>query len=74
MGRLNFSIDSSTLASKGLKLSFLVNKQAEALNLEFHYDSNLFDVESIERIAEQFESVSRKCSKNPEAIISELKF
>ena len=42
------------------------------LSAEFHYDSNVFRLEDIERLAEQFQTLLESAASNPEASLGEL--
>jgi amino acid adenylation domain-containing protein len=54
-----------------IKLSCL-RKSDNAIALEFHYDTNLFATEDIQRLAEQFETLLNSVIENPEATIDRL--
>ncbi|MFN6571973.1 amino acid adenylation domain-containing protein [Dendronalium sp. ChiSLP03b] len=44
----------------------------DSLRAEFHYDANLFSVEDIEYLAEQFQTLVESAANNAEATVSEL--
>lgn len=53
-----------------IKLSCV--RKDDSLKAEFHYDSNLFQAEDIQRLAEQFQTLLASVIRNPKAAISEL--
>ncbi|MBE9004886.1 amino acid adenylation domain-containing protein [Fortiea sp. LEGE XX443] len=46
--------------------------QHDALTIEFHYDSNLLSIETIENLANQFQILLENVPKNPETSVSNL--
>ncbi|MDF5719774.1 MAG: amino acid adenylation domain-containing protein [Rhizonema sp. PD37] len=53
-----------------VKLSCLCREKS--LGYEFHYDSNLFQIDDIKRLAGQFQTLLESVANNPEAVISRL--
>lgn len=53
-----------------VKLSCLLRE--DSLSYEFHYDSNLFQIDDIKRLAGQFQTLLESVANNPEAVISRL--
>ena len=47
-------------------------RKGDLLITEFHYDSNLFRAQDIERLARQFQTLLESVTNNPEASIGEL--
>ncbi|QIR40544.1 amino acid adenylation domain-containing protein [Tolypothrix sp. PCC 7910] len=71
-GNVTFAIQQQYTCIEKFKIRLAGDKQAEALNLEFHYDSNLFHVESIELIAEQFSQLLTSIIQHSDELISKL--
>lgn len=71
-GNVKFTIEQQYSCIERFKVKLSCQQQAEALKLEFYYDSNLFNVESIEALAEQFHQLVASVIKNPEELIIKL--
>ncbi|QSJ14562.1 amino acid adenylation domain-containing protein [Nostoc sp. UHCC 0702] len=71
-GDVKFSIEQQYTCIERFKIKLDCKQQAEALNLEFHHDSNLFNVQNIELIAENFNQLVASVIDNPEEVISKL--
>ncbi len=56
----------------GFKIKLLSIRSSDALNLEFHYDTNLFSPNDIERLAVRYATLLESVAANPEAQIAEL--
>ncbi|KOP26728.1 amino acid adenylation protein [Hapalosiphon sp. MRB220] len=69
---VKFSIEQHYTCIERFKIKLSCKQQAEALNLDFYYDSNLFNDESIELIAENFNQLVASVINNPEEVISRL--
>ncbi|MDJ0732572.1 MAG: amino acid adenylation domain-containing protein [Nostocaceae cyanobacterium] len=69
---LKFSIEQQYTCIEQFKIKLCCQQQAEALNLEFHYESNSFNTESIEIIAENYNQLLASVINNPEEVISQL--
>jgi len=72
VGNVKFSIEEQYTCIEKFKIKLSCKQQDEALNLEFHYDSNLFNGESIELIAENFNQLVASVINNPDEVISKL--
>jgi amino acid adenylation domain-containing protein/thioester reductase-like protein len=71
-GNIKFAIEQQYSCIENLKIRLSCKQQAETLNLEFNYDSNLFNAESIKVIAEQFNELVASVVNNPEQLISKI--
>jgi amino acid adenylation domain-containing protein/non-ribosomal peptide synthase protein (TIGR01720 family) len=69
---LSFSINKQCVCIDRFKVKLSCIHRDDALIAEFHYDSNLFQVEDIERIARQFQTLLESVIDEPEAAIGEL--
>ncbi|MBE9170521.1 amino acid adenylation domain-containing protein [Pleurocapsales cyanobacterium LEGE 06147] len=69
---ISFSIDRQYVCFDQFKLKLSCVYSNEALLAEFHYDSALFQVENIECLAGQFQTLLESIIDKPEAAISEL--
>ncbi|GAB4190120.1 MAG: hypothetical protein Fur006_31930 [Coleofasciculaceae cyanobacterium] len=69
---LSFSINKQYVCIDRFKVKLSCIHRDDALIAEFHYDSNLFQVEDIERIARQFQTLLESVIDKPEAAIGEL--
>jgi amino acid adenylation domain-containing protein/non-ribosomal peptide synthase protein (TIGR01720 family) len=47
-------------------------EQSDCLNIEFHYDSNLFDAEDMKCLAGEFETLLQNICNQPSSVISQL--
>lgn len=71
-GNVTFSIQQQYTCIERFKIRLACHQQAEALNLELYYDSNLFHFENIEIIAEQFSQLLTSIIQHPDELISKL--
>ncbi|MEH2375580.1 non-ribosomal peptide synthetase family protein [Nostoc sp.] len=71
-GDIKFAIEQQYSCIENLKIRLSCKQQTETLKLEFNYDSNLFNAESIEVIAEQLHQLVASVINNPEQLISKL--
>ncbi|WP_179198327.1 non-ribosomal peptide synthetase [Nostoc sp. T09] len=71
-GDVKFSIEQQYTCIERFKIKLTCKKLSEALNIEFNYDSNLFNADSIELIAESFTTLVTSVINNPEELISKL--
>ncbi|ARV58862.1 hypothetical protein BZZ01_09635 [Nostocales cyanobacterium HT-58-2] len=70
---VTFSIHKLYSCIDKFKLKLLCVEQDNCLNLEFHYDSNLFCREDINCIARQFHTLLVNALNSPDVAIAELK-
>ncbi|WP_413173254.1 amino acid adenylation domain-containing protein [Anabaena azotica] len=71
-GDVKFSIEQQFTCIERFKIKLSCQQQSEALNLDFEYDSNVFNAESIELIAENFHQLLASVINNPKEVISKL--
>jgi amino acid adenylation domain-containing protein len=71
-GDVSFSIYQQYVCFDRFKLKLSCVRREESLTAEFHYDTELFDKEAIQCIAEQFQTLVESAANNPEAAVSEL--
>ncbi|MCA1994249.1 MAG: amino acid adenylation domain-containing protein, partial [Coleofasciculus sp. S288] len=69
---VSFSIHNQYVCLDRFKIKLSCLRRDDSLIAEFHYDSNLFQVEDIERIARQFQTLLESVIDKPEAAIGEL--
>jgi len=69
---LSVSIYKQYVCIDPFKVKLSAIRQDDSLIAEFHYDSNLFQVEDIERLAGQFQTLLESVIEKPEAEIGEL--
>jgi amino acid adenylation domain-containing protein/thioester reductase-like protein len=69
---VSFSIYKQYACVDRFKVKLFCIDKGDALLVEFHYDSNLYSLKDIERLAEQFHSLLGTIVSNPKASISEL--
>ncbi|NEQ80727.1 MAG: amino acid adenylation domain-containing protein [Moorea sp. SIO2I5] len=69
---VSFSLDKHYVCFDQFKVKLSCIRKSNALVAEFHYDSNLFQLEDIERLAGQFKTLLESVINQPEATISEL--
>jgi amino acid adenylation domain-containing protein/non-ribosomal peptide synthase protein (TIGR01720 family) len=69
---LSFSIYKQYVCIDRFKVKLSCLHQDDALIAKFHYDANLFQVEDIWRLAEQFQTLLESVINQPEAAIGEL--
>ncbi len=71
-GEVSFSIYKQYVCFDRFKVKLSCVRREESLTAEFHYDTELFDKEAIQCIAEQFQTLVESAVKNSEAVVSEL--
>jgi len=71
-GNVSFVLEKQFVCCEPFKLKLTCLQTVESLTLEFHYNTKLFDLESIQSIATQFQTLVAGAVKNPEATVSEL--
>ncbi|HLO86299.1 MAG TPA: condensation domain-containing protein, partial [Nostocaceae cyanobacterium] len=69
---VKFSIEQQYSCIECCKIRLSCQQKTDIVNLEFHYDSNVFNIESIELLAEQFSQLIASVINNPEELISKL--
>ncbi|MDF0552704.1 amino acid adenylation domain-containing protein [Kamptonema sp. UHCC 0994] len=69
---LSVSIDKQYFCLEPFKVKLSCIQQNDLLNAEFHYDSSLFQIEDISRLAGQFQTLLESTVREPETPISEL--
>ncbi|QDL10800.1 non-ribosomal peptide synthetase [Brasilonema octagenarum UFV-E1] len=69
---VSFSIDRLSTCIERFKVKLSCTRQNNTLNIAFHYDSNLFDVEDIKRLVGQFQTLLASASAYPDLPISQL--
>jgi amino acid adenylation domain-containing protein/non-ribosomal peptide synthase protein (TIGR01720 family) len=69
---LSISIYKQYVCIDPFKVKLSCIRQDDSLITEFHYDSNLFQVEDIERLVRYFQTLLISIAENPEAAIGEL--
>jgi amino acid adenylation domain-containing protein/non-ribosomal peptide synthase protein (TIGR01720 family) len=69
---LSVSISKQYVCIDQFKVKLSGIRQDDSLIAEFHYDSNLFQVEDIERLAGQFQTLLESVIEKPEAEIGKL--
>jgi amino acid adenylation domain-containing protein len=69
---LSVSIYKQYVCIDPFKVKLSCIRQDDSLIAEFHYDSNLFQVEDIERLARYFQTLLASVIEKPEAAIGEL--
>ncbi|MEW6491000.1 MAG: amino acid adenylation domain-containing protein [Cyanobacteriota bacterium] len=71
-GDVSFSIYQQYVCFDRFKLKLSCVRREESIAAEFHYDTEIFDKEAIQCIAEQFQTLVESAANNPEAAISEV--
>jgi amino acid adenylation domain-containing protein len=71
-GEVSFSIYKQYVCFDRFKVKLSCVRKEESIAAEFHYDTELFDKEAIQCIAEQFQSLVESATNNPEAVVGEL--
>lgn len=71
-GGVLFSIEEQYICFERFKVKLTCVRTEESLKTEFHYDPELINLEGIEYVAEQFQTLLENVLKNPDARISEL--
>jgi amino acid adenylation domain-containing protein len=72
VGNITFSIEQVVACVELFKVKVSCVQTAEALNLEFHYNANLFAVEDIQRLVAQFYKLLTSVVSKPNRAISKL--
>ena len=71
-GGVSFSLDKHYVCFDRFKVKLTCLHQPESLTAQLHYDRELIDSQSIQRLGEQFQTLVASAAKNPEATVSEL--
>ncbi|MBW4456091.1 MAG: AMP-binding protein [Nostoc indistinguendum CM1-VF10] len=71
-GGVSFSVYNQYICFDQFKVKLTCVRREESLIAEFHYDTNLFCVEDIKRLARQFQTLVESAANNPEATVNEL--
>ena len=71
-GEVSFSIYKQYVCFDRFKVKLSCVRKQESIAAEFHYDTELFDKEAIQCIAEQFQTLIESAANNPEAVVGEL--
>ncbi|MDF5719751.1 MAG: amino acid adenylation domain-containing protein [Rhizonema sp. PD37] len=69
---LSFSLDKQYVCFDRFKVKLSCIRSKELLLAEFHYDANLFSLEDIKRLAEQFLTLAESAANKPDATVNEL--
>jgi len=69
---VSFEIYQQYVCFDRFKLKLSCVRREKSLAAEFHYDTELFDKEAIQCIAEQFQALLESAANNPEAAVGEL--
>jgi non-ribosomal peptide synthetase component F/aryl carrier-like protein len=69
---LSFSVCKQYVCFDRFKVKLSCLRQNDSLTVEFQYDSALFDVETIERLASQFQTLLESAINHPEVEIGKL--
>ncbi len=72
VSNVSFSIYQQYVCFDRFKLKLSCVRKEKSLTAEFHYNTELFDKEAIQWIAEPFQTLVESAANNPEAAISEL--
>ncbi|MBD1806823.1 amino acid adenylation domain-containing protein [Microcoleus sp. FACHB-SPT15] len=72
INELSFSVSKQYVCFDRFKVKLSCLRQNDSLITEFHYDSALFDVETIERLASQFQTLLESAINHPEVEIGKL--
>ncbi|MBW4636654.1 MAG: amino acid adenylation domain-containing protein [Gloeocapsa sp. UFS-A4-WI-NPMV-4B04] len=71
-GGVSFSLDKHYVCFDRFKVKLTCLHQPESLTTQLHYDRELIDRQSIQRLGEQFQTLVASAAKNPEATVNEL--
>ncbi|MEM9052730.1 MAG: amino acid adenylation domain-containing protein [Bacteroidota bacterium] len=71
-GGVSFSVEKQSVHFERFKLKLNCVLQPETLTAEFHYSSEIVSPESIQYLAEQFQTLVASALNNPEIPVSEL--
>ncbi|MBE7384650.1 MAG: amino acid adenylation domain-containing protein [Leptolyngbya sp. SIO1E4] len=69
---VSFSIAQQSVCFDKFKLKLSCVRNKDALLVDFHYDSGLFLLDAIERLAEQFQKLLESIIEKPQACIGQL--
>jgi len=69
---VSFSIDKQYACLDRFKIKLSFVEKNETLEAEFHYDSELFSLEDIQRLAGLFQTLLKSLIENPQAALIEL--
>ncbi|MCA1991712.1 MAG: amino acid adenylation domain-containing protein [Coleofasciculus sp. S288] len=70
VGDISFSIHKQYTCTERFHVKLSCVQKGDSLATEFHYDANLFEVEDIQRLADQFETLLASAVKNPSGAIA----
>ncbi|MDT5269206.1 MAG: hypothetical protein QOH49_1392 [Acidobacteriota bacterium] len=71
-GSVTFSVSNRYACVDRFKLKLSAAREADALRMDFHYDSNVFDHEYVTRLAAQFRKLVASAADAPEAPVESL--
>jgi non-ribosomal peptide synthetase component F len=71
-GEVSFSIYKQYVCFDRFKVKLSCVRKEESIAAEFHYDTELFDKEAIQCIADQFQTLVESAANKPEAVVGEL--
>lgn len=71
-GGVAFSLDKHYVCFDRFKVKLTCLHKPESLTTQLHYDRELIDSQSIQRLGEQFQTLVASAAKNPEATVNEL--
>lgn len=71
-GDVSFAIEKQFVCFEPFKLKLTCLQTEESLTAEFHYNTELFDLASIQALAEQFQTLVASAVNNPAATVNEL--
>lgn len=71
-GGVSFSLDKHYVCFDRFKVKLTCLHKPESLTAQLHYDPELIDRQSIQRLGEQFQTLVASAAKNPEAKVSDL--
>ena len=69
---ITFSIEKDYVCTERFELKLCCIQKRDGLHLEFHYDENLFEVETIKRLSRQFQTLLQSALVTPQSTITEL--
>ena len=71
-GDVSFTLEKQSICFEPFKLKLTCLQTPESLTAEFQYNTELFDLETIQAIATQFQTLVASVVNNPEATVDEL--
>ena len=71
-GPISFALESCYTCYEPFKVKLAVVEYATTLNLEFHFDNNLFDLAGMQILADQFLTLLANVVKQPDALIRDF--